>query len=65
MASSPIAELARSRRRRATMSRPVFPGDLPTTERFDVIVFNDVFEHLSEPRMALGHVPSARRKTGY
>ena len=47
------------------MSRPVFPGDLPTTERFDVIVFNDVFEHLSEPRMALGHVPSARRKTGY
>jgi SAM-dependent methyltransferase len=33
-----------------------FPGDLPTTERFDVIVFNDVFEHLPEPRMVLGHV---------
>jgi len=33
-----------------------FPGDLPPDKTFDVIVFNDVFEHLPDPYKAMGSV---------
>jgi len=33
-----------------------FPGDLAPDQTFDVIVFNDVFEHLPDPCAAMGSV---------
>jgi 2-polyprenyl-3-methyl-5-hydroxy-6-metoxy-1,4-benzoquinol methylase len=46
-----IAAVARTRAQRIIAG--FFPGDLPAAERYDVITFHDVFEHLPDPRGAL------------
>ncbi len=49
-----VAELTRSRG--LDVRAGFFPEDLPQGERFDVIAFNDVFEHLPEPVAMLREV---------
>ena len=42
----------------------LFPDALPSGEKFDVVVFNDVFEHLPDPRAALRATADALRAGG-
>ncbi|HEX6137905.1 MAG TPA: class I SAM-dependent methyltransferase, partial [Casimicrobiaceae bacterium] len=55
---------AQAVRRGHTVTHGRFPQALPAGVRFDVIVFNDVFEHLPDPRGALGAVHAALRPGG-
>jgi SAM-dependent methyltransferase len=48
---APIAALPACRGHDVTIG--FFPDALPPAQRYDVIVFNDVFEHLPDPRAAL------------
>jgi len=41
-----------------------FPDALPDGAKFDVVAFNDVFEHLPDPRAALGAVHGVLREGG-
>jgi len=41
-----------------------FPDVLDPTEKFDAVVFNDVFEHLPDPVQALKHVRACVMPTG-
>jgi SAM-dependent methyltransferase len=41
-----------------------FPDDLPVGEQYDVIVFNDVFEHLRDPRAVLEQIRDRLRPGG-
>jgi 2-polyprenyl-3-methyl-5-hydroxy-6-metoxy-1,4-benzoquinol methylase len=45
---------AEARAKGADVIQGFFPEALPEGEKFDIIVFNDVFEHLPEPVAALG-----------
>jgi SAM-dependent methyltransferase len=42
----------------------LFPDVLPASAQFDVVVFNDVFEHLPDPRAALRSIAQAMRPGG-
>lgn len=42
-----------------------FPHDLPPREKFDLIVFNDVFEHIPEPVAAIKDVEERLNPGGY
>jgi SAM-dependent methyltransferase len=41
-----------------------FPADLPVDESFDIITFNDVFEHLADPRTAAAAAHSHLNENG-
>jgi SAM-dependent methyltransferase len=55
---------AHAARRGHRVVHGLFPRALPSDARFDVIVFNDVFEHLDDPRAALAVVHGALRPEG-
>ena len=57
-----IAAQAQARGHRVL--RGIFPDVLPPQRRFDAIVFNDVFEHLPDPRAAMAAVGAALRPGG-
>jgi SAM-dependent methyltransferase len=61
----PDREVAeRTRARGLDVRDGYFPDDLPAGERFDVIAFNDVFEHLPDPGVALRAVHERLRPGG-
>jgi SAM-dependent methyltransferase len=51
-------------RRGHAVAHGLFPDALPNGAQFDMIVFNDVFEHLPDPRSALRAVHAALRPNG-
>jgi SAM-dependent methyltransferase len=60
--SSPHAEYARSRG--FDVVTGYFPDDLGLDQRFDFVVFNDVFEHLPDPVRAIKHCQELLRPGG-
>jgi SAM-dependent methyltransferase len=61
---APRAARARRRVAAATLWQGYFPQDVPPGQRFDAIVFNDVFEHLRDPLGAARALPALLREGG-
>jgi 2-polyprenyl-3-methyl-5-hydroxy-6-metoxy-1,4-benzoquinol methylase len=46
------------------INKGYFPGDLPPDNTFDVIIFNDVFEHLPNPDEAMSRIAERLNPSG-